>query len=89
MVWQSYGSSGSDPSGYSVQGQRYTSDGSIAGSEFQVNTYTTGGQRFPSVGLDADGDFVVCVGKRWLERYGLLELQRPGPALCFRWIHRR
>jgi hypothetical protein len=30
-----------------------------AGSEFQVNTRTTGTQRSPSVGMDADGDFVV------------------------------
>jgi hypothetical protein len=29
------------------------------GSEFQVNTYTTGNQRFSSVAADADGDFVV------------------------------
>jgi hypothetical protein len=30
-----------------------------AGSEFQVNTYTTGSQRDPDVCVDADGDFVV------------------------------
>jgi hypothetical protein len=30
-----------------------------AGSEFQVNTYTTFGQRSPRVAADADGDFVV------------------------------
>jgi hypothetical protein len=29
------------------------------GSEFQINTYTTDGQMFPSVASDADGDFVV------------------------------
>ena len=29
------------------------------GSEFQVNTYTTDYQVYPSVSLDADGDFVV------------------------------
>ncbi len=29
------------------------------GAEFQVNTYTTSVQGFPSVALDADGDFVV------------------------------
>ena len=30
------------------------------GNEFQVNTYTTSSQRFPSVAADADGDFVVA-----------------------------
>jgi len=29
------------------------------GSEFQVNSYTTGGQRLPSVASDAAGHFVV------------------------------
>ncbi len=29
------------------------------GGEFQVNTYTTDRQRYPSVAMDADGDFVV------------------------------
>ena len=41
------------------------SDGLLAqtplpvGSEFRVNTYTTSGQRYPSVAMDSDGDFVV------------------------------
>ena len=30
-----------------------------AGSEFQANTYTFGTQRYPSVALDTDFDFVV------------------------------
>ncbi len=29
------------------------------GGELQVNSYTTSSQRLASVGLDADGDFVV------------------------------
>ena len=59
VVWRSYGSSGTDLDTYSVQGQRFVSDGSAAGGEFQVNTYTTNGQFAPSVALAADGDFVV------------------------------
>ena len=59
VVWQSSGSGGSDSSSYSVQGQRYASDGSTVGNEFQVNSYTTSSQAYPSVALDADGDFVV------------------------------
>ncbi len=59
VVWQSEGSSGIDADGYSVQGQRFASDGSVRGGEFQVNTYTTSQQRGASVALDADGDFIV------------------------------
>ncbi len=62
-VWESMGSAGTDSSDWSVQGQRYASDGSIAGGEFQVNTNTAGRQRFPSVALDVDGDSVVA----WLQ----------------------
>ncbi len=59
VVWQSYRSSGTDTSGWSIQGQRYASDGSALGAEFQVNTYTTDGQFRPSVAAAANGDFVV------------------------------
>ena len=59
VVWTSYGSSGTDSAFFSVQGQRYASNGAAAGGEFQINTYTTGNQVLPSVALDADGDFVV------------------------------
>ena len=59
VVWESNGSSGTDTSAYSIQGQRYASDGSAQGAQFQVNTYTTSSSRLPSVAADADGDFVV------------------------------
>ena len=59
VVWRSNGSSGTDTNSYSVHGQRYNADGSTAGSQFQINTYTTGRQDSPSVAMDADGDFVV------------------------------
>ncbi len=32
---------------------------SAAGSEFQVNTFTTGAQEFPKVAMDSSGDFVA------------------------------
>src|SRR5262249_38745099 len=41
VVWQS---DGQDGSGNGVYGQRYTSTGSTAGSEFRANTYTTSEQ---------------------------------------------
>ena len=59
VVWNSYGSSGSDSSAWSVQGQRITADGSLLGSQFQVNSYTTGYQRNPWVAAAPDGRFVV------------------------------
>ena len=49
-----------DGSMYGIFAQRFTSAGAPTGPEFQVNTYETGNQWYPSVGLDADGDFVVA-----------------------------
>jgi len=59
VVWESYGSAGTDTSAFSVQGQRFTSDGSAVGGEFQVNTYTPNSQRKTAVAWDSTGDFVV------------------------------
>jgi hypothetical protein len=59
IAWHSYGSSGGDTANTSIQGQRYNSVGTVAGSQFQVNTYATSFQKFPDVALDSDGDFVV------------------------------
>jgi hypothetical protein len=56
VVWQSLAEDGS---GESVQGQRYDSAGAAVGGQFQVNSYTTGGQEGPAVSLDSEGDFVV------------------------------
>ncbi len=61
-VWQSYGSSGSDSSGPSIQGQRFAADGMALGGEFQVNSYTTDWQFEPTVAALADGDFVAAWG---------------------------
>lgn len=59
VVWVSYGSSGTDSSNGSIQGQRYSAEGSPVGGELQINTYTTGQQLSPSVAVDADGGWVV------------------------------
>lgn len=59
VVWANEGSAGSDASLNSVQAQRLNSDGSFLGSEFQVNTYTSDNQWFPSVSTDAEGGFTV------------------------------
>jgi hypothetical protein len=63
VLWNSYGSAGTDGSSNSIQGQRYNSVGTAQGGQFQVNTYTTDYQYNPSVAMDADGDFVgFCNG---------------------------
>ena len=59
VVWQSYGSSGTDLSYASIQGQRYDSAGNPVGAEFQVNTYTPLTQYTPAVASDSSGNFVV------------------------------
>lgn len=60
VVWSSAGSSGSDVSGSSIQGQRYASDGTPVAGEFQINTYTTSAQIRTSVATNADGEFIVA-----------------------------
>jgi len=58
IVWQSENQDGDDRG---IYGQRYTSGGLPSGSEFRVNTYTTGGQTVPDVAKDSSGsgNFVV------------------------------
>ncbi|HEX8384570.1 MAG TPA: hypothetical protein VF576_00210, partial [Rubricoccaceae bacterium] len=53
-------STGRDASGLAVVAQRYDAAGVAQGAEFVVNTVATGDQQDPSVGMDADGDFVVA-----------------------------
>ena len=53
-------SEGQDGSGYGVYAQRYDAAGALQGSEFPVNATTAGSQSYPSVAMDADGDFVVA-----------------------------
>jgi hypothetical protein len=59
VVWMSYGANNGDPSTWSVQGQRFASNGTPMGAQFLVHTYTSGAQRAPRVAMDSDGDFVV------------------------------
>ncbi|MBI3450233.1 MAG: hypothetical protein HY049_15130 [Acidobacteria bacterium] len=59
VAWQSYMQDGSSNG---VFAQRFDASGVPAGSEFQVNTYTTNYQSFPAVALRSTGDFVVTWG---------------------------
>jgi hypothetical protein len=56
IVWAS---DGQDGNGSGVFGRRFNELGAALGTEFQVNTYTTGGQTFPVVGADQNGNFMV------------------------------
>jgi len=56
VVWRSENQDG-DAGG--IYGQRYLSNGSAIGTEFPVNTYTSGDQSQPSVAMDSAGNFVV------------------------------
>jgi hypothetical protein len=57
VVWES---TGQDGSGDGIYAQRYTNAGAAVGTEFRVNTITNGDQQSATVGVDADGDFVVA-----------------------------
>jgi len=49
-----------DGSLYGIYAQRYDSNGNPLGDEFKVNTYTNGNQKYPSVAMADNGDFVIA-----------------------------
>jgi hypothetical protein len=57
VVWSSQYSGAM---GYDVIGQRYAASGVPMGSQFRVNTYTSGNQTVPAVATDPSGNFVVA-----------------------------
>jgi hypothetical protein len=57
VTWQS---DNQDGNSYGIYAQRYGSTGSPAGSEFLINSYTTGSQSYPSIAMESNGDFVVA-----------------------------
>jgi hypothetical protein len=57
ITWHGYGAT--DNSSYSIYAQRYDASGNNLGAEFQVNTYTSSNQSFPSTTALADGGFVI------------------------------
>lgn len=60
VVWQSYGSGGSDTSGWSIQARIHDASGAPVGGQFQVNSYGASSQAAPAVAIDGQGDFVVA-----------------------------
>ena len=70
VTWTSYGQddSGNTTSlgntsaangGNGVYAQRFNGNGTRAGGEFRVNTYTAGNQQYSKVAMDAAGDFTI------------------------------
>lgn len=60
VVWESFNTaSGSDDDRQGVQGRRFAADGTPRGAQFQANNLIADEQRFPDVGMAADGRFVV------------------------------
>jgi Ca2+-binding RTX toxin-like protein len=55
----SWTSTDQDGGGDGVYARLYNLAGTPLGSEFRVNTFTTGDQRYSTVAMDFDGDFVV------------------------------
>ncbi|MAT16783.1 MAG: hypothetical protein CMJ46_16110, partial [Planctomyces sp.] len=49
---------------YGVFAQLFDADGNASGPEFQVNTYTTENQAYPSVAMTDSGEFVVSWSSR-------------------------
>ncbi len=56
VVWES---SGQDGGGYGTFGQRFTTAGAKAGTEFQLSTYTLNNQEAPSIAAQPDGSVVA------------------------------
>lgn len=59
LAWGNSTSAGSDTDGYSVQAQRYDATRTPLAPQFQVNTYTTSLQMYPSVAVRGGGEFLV------------------------------
>ena len=55
VAWRS-----ADSDGTGVFAQRFDAAGQKLGGEFQVNTFTTGTQRSPAIGMADDGSFIIA-----------------------------
>jgi hypothetical protein len=56
ITWESLGQDGSE---FGIFAQKFDKEGLAIGPEFQVNTHTESGQRFPAVAMDKKGNFVI------------------------------
>jgi len=49
-----------DGSGYGIFGQKFGANGNAKGQEFQISSFVTGDQEYPSIAMNSAGDFVVA-----------------------------
>lgn len=64
VVWASRYGDGYGLGEFGIRGQRFDSAGNSLGTEFRVNTYTTGTQGNPAVGANGSGFVVVWQSKQ-------------------------
>ncbi len=57
VTWMSHGQDGNQNG---IYGQLYNADGTLSGTEFQVNSYIDGSQSYPFITSLSDGGFVVA-----------------------------
>ncbi len=81
VVWESFYQDGFDDG---IFGQRFASDGSFRGTEFQVNTHTSDDESSADVCCDAVGNFTVVWDGRFDGDYGGVFGQRFASNGAFR-----
>jgi hypothetical protein len=80
VVWQSWGSSGSDTASRSVQLRRFAASGEpLDSQDVQVNVFTSSEQQRPALAVGPEGDFVVA----W-ESYGSFGTDDSGRSIQVR-----
>jgi hypothetical protein len=75
IAWDS---NNQDGSAHGIYAQKYNRAGIPQGSEFRVNTYTSDSQRYPSVAMDDDGDFVIIWQSGYYDQGGGSHFPFPG-----------
>jgi hypothetical protein len=60
VVWEGNGTQTGQVDSLGVFGQRFDAGGNKIGTEFRVNTFTTGDQAGPGIAMAPDGSFVVA-----------------------------
>ncbi len=84
-----WNSNAQDGSGWGIYAQRFNAAGVAQGSEFRVNTSTTGNQEAVSIGMADDGSFAVAftdynanAGDIYIQRYNASGVAQGGNALA-------
>jgi hypothetical protein len=77
IAWQT---DGQDGYGFGIRARRIFNNGTL-GSEFEVNTYTTGGQYTPDVGVAGDASFVIVWSTKSADKKGIFGQRFGGGGL--------